>query len=68
MVSVAKQINPAIEVVVRTHNEEEAALLRQEQAGAVFLGEQELASSMTRYVLERFGRIKGEASAKASGH
>ena len=27
MISVAKQINPAIEAVVRTHNEEEAALL-----------------------------------------
>lgn len=61
IISVARQINPAIETVVRTHNEEEAALLRQEQAGVVFLGEQELARSMIRHVLERFGRDKAQA-------
>ena len=58
MISVAKKVNPAIETVVRSHNEEEAALLRHEQAATVFLGEQELASGMTRWVLERFGREK----------
>jgi CPA2 family monovalent cation:H+ antiporter-2 len=61
IISVARQINPAIETVVRTHNEEEAALLRQEQAGVVFLGEQELARSMIRHVLDRFGRDKAPA-------
>jgi len=61
IISVARQINPAIETVVRTHNEEEAALLRQEGTGAVFLGEQELARSMIRHVLERFGRDKAAA-------
>jgi CPA2 family monovalent cation:H+ antiporter-2 len=61
MIGVARQVNPQIEVVVRTHNEEEAALLRQEQAGMIFLGEQELASSMMRYVLERFGRDRAKA-------
>jgi CPA2 family monovalent cation:H+ antiporter-2 len=55
IISVAKLVNPEIETIVRTHNEEEAALLRQD-AGMVFLGEQELAASMMRYVLERFGR------------
>ena len=58
MISVANKVNPAIETVVRSHNEEEAALLRHEQAATVFLGEQELASGMTRWVLERFGRGK----------
>ncbi|MGO9672857.1 MAG: cation:proton antiporter [Methylocella sp.] len=62
IISVARQINPAIETVVRTHNEEEAALLRQEGTGVVFLGEQELARSMIRHVLERFGRDKAKAS------
>jgi CPA2 family monovalent cation:H+ antiporter-2 len=38
--------------VVRTHNEEEAELLRRDTGGKVFLGEQELAGSMTRYVME----------------
>ncbi|WPP05360.1 YbaL family putative K(+) efflux transporter [Methylocella tundrae] len=58
MLAIAAKVNPAIETVVRTHNEEEATLLRQEQAATIFLGEQELAKSMTRYVLERFGRAK----------
>ena len=45
-----KQINPAMELSSCAPTiEEEAALLRQEQAGAMFLGEQELASSITRY-------------------
>jgi CPA2 family monovalent cation:H+ antiporter-2 len=61
MISVARQVNPEIETVVRTHNEEEAGLLRQEQA-TVFLGEDELARSMTRYVLERFGRNRTQVS------
>jgi CPA2 family monovalent cation:H+ antiporter-2 len=61
IISIATQINPAIETVVRTHNEEEAALLRQEGTGVVFLGEEELARSMIRHVLERYGRDKAAA-------
>jgi monovalent cation:H+ antiporter-2, CPA2 family len=38
---------------VRTHSDEEAALLRKEKAGKVFVGEHELALGMTRHVLER---------------
>ena len=54
MIAVARALNPEIETVVRTHNEEEAALLEQEHAaGKVFLGEEELARAMTRYVLTR---------------
>ncbi|ACK49376.1 sodium/hydrogen exchanger [Methylocella silvestris BL2] len=56
MISTARKVNSSIETVVRTHNEEEAGLLRQEKAGIVFLGEQELANGMTHYVLQRFGR------------
>jgi CPA2 family monovalent cation:H+ antiporter-2 len=52
MVETAKALNPAIRCVVRSHNEEEAHLLRQETGGAVFVGERELAHSMTRHVLE----------------
>jgi CPA2 family monovalent cation:H+ antiporter-2 len=52
MIETAKMLNPHIRCVVRTHNEQEAALLRTETGGRVFLGEQELAGSMTRYVLE----------------
>ena len=52
MVETAKMLNPTIRCVVRTHNEEEAELLRKETGGKVFLGEQELAGSMIRYVME----------------
>ena len=53
IIATARALNPEIEVVVRMHNEEEAQLLEQEHVGKVFLGEQELAHSMTQHVLER---------------
>jgi CPA2 family monovalent cation:H+ antiporter-2 len=52
MIEIAKALNPDIQCVVRTHNEEEARLLRQDTGGTVFIGEHELARSMTRHVLE----------------
>jgi len=51
MVETAKALNPEIRCVVRTHNEEEARLLREDTGGTVFIGEHELAKSMTRHVL-----------------
>jgi CPA2 family monovalent cation:H+ antiporter-2 len=53
MVSHARLLNPAIEIVVRSHNAEEARRLEEEVAGKVFVGEQELALAMSRHVLER---------------
>jgi CPA2 family monovalent cation:H+ antiporter-2 len=53
MIGAARALNPGIETVVRTHSEEEAELLRKENAGKVFMGEHELAVGMTRHVLER---------------
>lgn len=55
VVEIARTLNPAIEVVLRTHNEEEAALLQKENIGTVFMGEHELALGMTRHVLMRMG-------------
>ncbi|OGA95363.1 MAG: sodium:proton antiporter [Burkholderiales bacterium RIFCSPHIGHO2_12_FULL_61_11] len=55
MIATARALNPTIELVVRSHNEAEAEMLDKENAGKVFLGEQELAKSMTRHVLERSG-------------
>jgi CPA2 family monovalent cation:H+ antiporter-2 len=52
MIATAKALNPAIRCIVRTHNEEEARLLREETGGTVLVGEHELAGSMTRHVLE----------------
>jgi CPA2 family monovalent cation:H+ antiporter-2 len=52
MVETARALNPSIRCIVRTHNEHEAELLREDTGGKVFLGEQELAGSMARCVLE----------------
>lgn len=53
MAGYARQLNPGIEVAVRSHNEEEALRLEQELSGRVFVGEHELATAMSRHVLER---------------
>jgi K+:H+ antiporter len=55
MAHIARTLNPAIEIAVRTHNEEEARLLAKENIGTVFFGEQELALAMIRHVLARRG-------------
>jgi K+:H+ antiporter len=57
MIDVARKLNPRIEIVLRTHSDEEASLLRKENAGAVFMGEHELAKAMTQHMLSR---MKGE--------
>ena len=53
MVETTRMLNPQIEIIIRTHSDEEAALLRNEGVGTVFLGEHELALSMTRHILDR---------------
>jgi monovalent cation:H+ antiporter-2, CPA2 family len=55
MAEVARTLNPAIEIALRTHSEEEARLLSKDNVGMVFFGEHELASAMTRHVLARRG-------------
>ena len=54
MADTARTLNPGIEIVLRTHSEEESHLLRKESIGAIFFGEEELAKGMTRHVLKRF--------------
>lgn len=53
MIETSRTLNPAIQTVIRSHNEDEARLLTQEVEATVFLGEQELAQSMARAVLSR---------------
>jgi len=53
MIEVARKLNPKIEIVLRTHSDEEAEMLRQEKAGEVFMGEHVLARAMTEHVLTR---------------
>jgi len=59
MVDTARTLNPAIEIVLRTHSEEESRLLRTENLGTVFFGEEELARGMSRHVLQRFAPAAG---------
>ncbi|PKO48547.1 MAG: Kef family K(+) transporter [Betaproteobacteria bacterium HGW-Betaproteobacteria-4] len=59
MVDTARTLNPDIEIVLRTHSEAESALLRKDNLGAVFYGEEELAKGMTGHVLERLSRQAG---------
>ena len=73
MMSIARTLKPDVDTVVRTHTDEEAALLEKELAGKVFLGEHELAIAMTRYLLERVGsqtpetRVPGGRGASPGG-
>jgi len=53
MAAHARLLNPGIQIVVRSHNEDEARRLEAELSGRVFVGETELALAMTRHVLER---------------
>ncbi|MFZ2268802.1 MAG: YbaL family putative K(+) efflux transporter [Azonexus sp.] len=54
MVDTARTLNPGIEIVLRTHSEEESRILRNENLGTVFFGEEELARGMSQHVLQRF--------------
>jgi len=56
MIETARALNPDIRIAVRTHSEEEAALLRSERAGVIFIGEQELAKSMAAHVASEIGK------------
>lgn len=56
MIEIARMLNPRVRILIRTHSDEEAELLRQENAGEVFMGEQELASSMVRTILAGWQR------------
>jgi CPA2 family monovalent cation:H+ antiporter-2 len=65
MIEIARTLKPDVHTVVRTHSDEEAALLRQERAGGVFMGEHELALAMARHVLERLSSSPRERTAAA---
>jgi len=68
MVEIARDLNPALEVVLRTHNEEEAKLLRKESLGTVFLGEHELARGMTDHILRQLGEGRSGAGQNPNHH
>ena len=55
MVGIARKLNPKVEVVLRTHNEDDARLFEQDALGKVFFGVHELALGITRHIVERMG-------------
>ena len=59
MVDIARKLNPHIETVLRADTEDGAELLRRDKMGEVFVGEQELARGMARYVSGRLAVREG---------
>lgn len=54
MVQTAKLLQPNIEIVVRTHNEDESKFLNEENIGKVFYGEEELAIGMCEFIVKQY--------------
>lgn len=57
IIQYAHQLNPAIEIIVRTHDEEQTVLLQEEINGKVFFAEGEIAKNMGEYALNRYGKL-----------
>ena len=51
MIDIARRLNPPIRILVRTHTDEEGALMTQIKVDRVFMGEAELAQSMIAHLL-----------------
>ena len=63
MVETARALNPDIEIFIRSHSDEETALLRRAGLGEVFMGEHELATAMAARVLQVLGGREEKAGA-----
>jgi len=55
IIELARELNPRIEIVVRTHSAAERAHLEALGVGRVFMGEHELALAMARHALRTLG-------------
>ena len=61
MIDTARTLNPGIEIVLRTHDEDEAKLFHQDKLGTIFFSEEELAKNMAGHILQRFNaKIKSD--------
>jgi CPA2 family monovalent cation:H+ antiporter-2 len=65
IVEVARELNPTVDVVVRTHSESEFKALEALGAGRVVMGERELARGMLEYALRSLGVPRERAQALA---
>ena len=61
LVAIARQANPGIDTLVRTHSDVERRHLEDEGVGLVLMAERELAFGMTLYALRSLGVSEGEA-------
>lgn len=68
MIDIARQLNPKIETIIRTHNEVEAELWENENIGKVFLTQRELANAMAGYALNRMGHKPSSGVVTQTGH
>lgn len=55
ILALVQSMHPGLEVVVRTHSDEERRFLESHGASRAFVGERELAVSLTRHALRKFG-------------
>lgn len=55
MADTARTLNPGIEIILRSHSEDDTLLLSKDGIGTVFFGEEELAKGMAAHVGSRFG-------------
>ena len=55
ILALARRLKPDIEVIARTHSDEERTFLETNGAEHALVGERELAVSLTRHALRRFG-------------
>lgn len=62
-----RRIAPRLDIIVRTHSEQERAYLRDRQVSEALLGERELAIEMAGYALRRFGVSAMETMAIMQG-
>lgn len=63
MVEIARTLNPGVEIIVRTHSEEEAAMFRRDRIGHVCLGEETLARAMETLVSDAARRAATASAA-----
>ncbi|MFE1598708.1 YbaL family putative K(+) efflux transporter [Methylobacterium sp. ID0610] len=61
LIAIAREANPGIDTLVRTHSDTERRHLEQEGVGLVLMPERELGFGMTLYALRSLGISEGEA-------
>jgi CPA2 family monovalent cation:H+ antiporter-2 len=57
VITAAREINPVIDTVVRTHTDDERAYLERLEVGMAVMGERELAEAMARYAVRSYGLV-----------